>query len=98
MEESISRLIYKDLKWNFPVDTFKQVCDGTAVLAKYVGDSASNPLIVPQVGYIFRWHDRFAICPPCGVRIQTTDQLLIGVPKRWVNEWNHTNKKVKKKK
>ena len=46
-------------------DHVHSTCDSTAVLAKHGKDSTSNPLIVPLVGYIFRWHDWFVICPHC---------------------------------
>ena len=75
----------------------RKLCDGTAILAKHGDDSAFNPLIVPLNGYIFGWHDRFAICPRCVFKIQTTDQSLVKATGQRVNEWDRTIKKVKKK-
>ena len=36
-------------------------CEGTAILAKHEGDSASNLMIVP----LLEWHDQFVNWPRC---------------------------------
>ena len=71
---------------------------------RHRGDSASNPQIVPLVGYIFRWHDRFVTCPRCVFfffffffKIQTTDHSLVWIAGQRGNELNGTIKKVKKR-
>ena len=40
--------------WYICVHVCVCVCDGTAILAILEGDSASNPLIILQVGFMFR--------------------------------------------
>ena len=67
---------------------------GTSVLTKHGVDFYSNPLIIPLDGYIFDWFIIY-LCWDFFI-IQTTNQSLIGIPRRWVNKLDCKIKKIRK--